>query len=263
MKSGIAAFVSTVLELEPAHIGLALTCDEENKFAGIQTLIEADTLAGRPAELAIFAEPTNLQIINTHRGCIELELRARGRSAHAAMPDLGVDASRLYLCLETLRQELQASHPGSGLNVGYFRSGEPDTINVVPEHARATIDVRPNESLQAAGAPWLTDRLADLCGRAGLELDWEVTIDMSPLDVAPAELGPLVRAVQESSLEVRYADLRGTSEAGQIRHAYGLPCANFGPGPMTMSHRVDEYVEIDSLAKCREVFQHLVRTLGT
>jgi len=262
MKGGIAAFLATVLESEPSHIGIALTCDEEGKFAGIQALIDAGTFTDRKAELAIFAEPTDLQIINTHRGCIEIEIGAHGRAAHAAMPDLGVDASRLYLCVDALRTELDASYPGSTVNLGYFRAGEPDTINVVPEHAHAVIDIRPNASLQAAGAEWLTHRLEQLANDKGLDLTLEVTIDMSPLDVSPDELGPLAQAVRATDIEVRYADLRGTSEAGQIRHAYGFACVNFGPGPMTMSHRVDEYVEIESLARCKGVFERLVRALG-
>jgi succinyl-diaminopimelate desuccinylase len=262
MKSGVAAFLATVLESEPAHIGIALTCDEEGRFAGIKTLIDAGTFADRTAELAIFAEPTDLQIINTHRGCIEIEMAGHGRAAHAAMPDLGVDASRLYLCIDALRTELDASHPGSTLNIGYFRTGEPDSINVVPEHARAIIDIRPNASLQDVGAVWLTQRLEQLTKDQGLDLTWEINFDMSPLDVSPEELGPLVQAVEEADIEVRYADLRGTSEAGQIHHAYGFPCVNFGPGPMTMSHRVDEYVEIESLGKCKQVFERLVRSLG-
>jgi acetylornithine deacetylase/succinyl-diaminopimelate desuccinylase-like protein len=262
MKAGIAAFVATVLALEPQHVGIYLTCDEEGKFAGVETLVRSELFGERTPALALFAEPTDLAIVNTHRGCVEIALEARGKAAHAAMPQLGVDASQLYLALQALRAELDRDFPGTHVNVGYFEAGHRDTINLVPERASAVVDIRPSAALQALGAESLATRIDRHAATHGLALTHDITIDMKPLDVAPIDLALLEQAVRAAGIEVRYADLLGTSEAGVVHHRFGFPCANFGPGPMAMAHRTDEYVDLELLRQCRAVFERLVGALG-
>ena len=212
-----------------------------------------------PLELGLFAEPTDLDIVNTHRGCIEIACRATGKATHAAMSHLGVDASELYLCLAALREGLQRDFPGTNFNVGHFEAGHPDAINVVPDRAAAVIDVRPSAELQERGASHIAERLHALAAQRDLKLEHEITIDMSPLRTEPAELATLEQAVRDSGLEPTYADLLGTSEAGMVNHRFGFPCVNFGPGPMAMAHRVDEYVDLGMLARCKDVLERLVR----
>jgi succinyl-diaminopimelate desuccinylase len=258
MKGGIAAFVGAVLATDPQHLGICLTCDEEGKFSGISTFLAAGGFPVPPPELAVFAEPTDLRIINQHRACFEIALQARGRAAHAGAPELGCDASQLFECVRALKTELQADYPGTDLNIGYFQSGRLDAINVVPDQARAVIDVRPNQDLHRAGVGHLVRRATTLIDRRGLTVSHQVNIDMSPLDVEPEVLAPLCEAVRDAGLDVVFARLDGTSEAGELHHRLGVPCVHFGPGPQAMSHQVDEYIDLDMLLNSQRVFERLI-----
>ncbi|MBW2457567.1 MAG: M20/M25/M40 family metallo-hydrolase, partial [Deltaproteobacteria bacterium] len=261
MKGGIAAFVSAALALDPGDLGLCFTCDEEGKFSGLRTFLDQGGFAGAPPELAVFAEPTDLRIIHRHRACFEVALQARGRAAHAGAPHLGKDASQLFDCLGALKQELQADFPGTDLNVGYFRSGRPDAINVVPDQAEAVIDVRPSTTLHDRGIDYLVGRASTLVGERGLTVRHQVNIDMKPLEVEPAELEPLLAAVRGLGLEEVYASLDGTSEAGEVHYRLGVPCVHFGPGPQSLSHQVDEYVDLDMLLNSQRVFESLISSM--
>jgi succinyl-diaminopimelate desuccinylase len=258
MKGGLAAILGAVLATDPAHIGICLTCDEEGKFLGIHTFLEQDPFAGQLPELAVFAEPTDLRIVHRHRACFEVAFEARGRAAHAGSPQLGCDASKLYACLSSLDEMLQAEYPGTDLNIGYFESGRLDAINVVPDHARAVIDVRPSAALHARGVGYLAEQVIELGSRRGLSVSHQVNIDMKPLDVDPAALEPLCAAVRAAGVEVHLAELDGTSEAGEVHYQLGVPCVHFGPGPQRMSHQVDEFVDLQMLAHTQQVFENLI-----
>jgi len=260
MKGGLAACLGAVLAADAEHVGLCLTCDEEGKFCGIRTLVKSGYFETHKPELMVFAEPTDLRIISSHRGCIEIEFHAVGQAAHAAMPELGRDACQLFTCLSALKLELLAEFPGTAFSIGYFEAGRRDSINVIPHQATGIIDVRPSAKLQQRGAAYIAARAAALVQQQDLALKHEVTIDMKPLAVEASQLGPLEQVLAEAELTIRYTELAGTSEAGEIHHRYGIPAVNFGPGPRAMSHQVDEYVETATLLKAREVFELLVRS---
>jgi len=262
MKGGLAAMITAVLAADAAHIGLCLTCDEEGGFEGVKELVARGHEPLGRAELAVFAEPTDLEIVNHHRACIELQLVAQGRAAHAAMPDLGCDASRLFDCLRALGDRLMAELPPTAFNIGYFESGARDAINVVPERAEAIIDVRPSHELHALGASYLAHEIERCVAELGLTLRHRINIDMQPLACPPSVLGPLAAAVRGAGLSVRYGRLDGTSEAGEVSRRFAIPCANFGPGPAALSHQPDEHVDLEMLAQCRRVYDGLIRTLG-
>lgn len=258
MKGGIAAFLGAVLATEPEHLGICLTCDEEGQFLGIRTFLARGGFAGALPELAVFAEPTDLRIINRHRACFEVDFQVGGRAAHAGAPELGCDASQLYGCLTALKGELQSDYPGTDFNIGFFQSGRLDAINVVPDQARAVIDVRPVSTLHREGVGHIVRRATALIEGCGLTVSHQVNIDMKPLDVDPELLEPLSEAVREVGLEVVFARLDGTSEAGEVHFRLGVPCVHFGPGPQAMSHQVDEYVDLSMLANSQRVFERLI-----
>ena len=53
----------------------------------------ARTLSGKEKfDFAIVGEPTRLQTVNTHKGSVWLNLRARGRAAHGSPPQIGENA---------------------------------------------------------------------------------------------------------------------------------------------------------------------------
>ncbi|HEU5119309.1 MAG TPA: M20/M25/M40 family metallo-hydrolase, partial [Isosphaeraceae bacterium] len=90
MACMLSAFARLVRERpsESASVVLACTVDEEYTHLG------SSRLASEPvgADLAIVAEPTRLNVVNTHKGAVRWKIQAHGRACHSSTPSLGVNA---------------------------------------------------------------------------------------------------------------------------------------------------------------------------
>ena len=119
MKGFIAAvlavaplFASRPLS-RPLHV--CLTYDEEVGCLGARKLVgDLAAMDIRPA-LAIIGEPTEMRIIEGHKGCCEYTTVFRGLEGHGSVPDAGVNAVeyavRYVARLMDLREVLKARTP--------------------------------------------------------------------------------------------------------------------------------------------------------
>jgi len=258
MKAGISAVIAAVLEANPENIGICFTCDEEYSFLGVNKLVATNLLKDFKPELGIFCEPTNLKIMNAHRGCFEFKVRAIGKSAHASRPNEGIDASKLYLAIIKLREKLKNEFGNVDLNIGYFYSGHLDSINKIPEEAEAIVDIRPSSSLSLRGPEYILDSLKEILNKFEIKSFYEVHFNLKPLEVNKNELDDLVNVMESLHFPIEFDEMSGASESGEIHFNYKFPCANLGPGPKEMSHKSDEYVDLDSLKKCKNLYLKLI-----
>ena len=158
---------------------LALPVNEECGFTGARAMcdlwrpdrqttaqvtggtITAAELFPRPPDLAIVAEPTELQVVVVHQGVVRWRCHAIGRAAHSSRPDEGINAvyamGRVAHAIELYQRELAAAepHPLCGrpaVCVTTIAGGVG--INTVPEVVTISVDRRigPGESPSAAFA---------------------------------------------------------------------------------------------------------------
>lgn len=258
-------------------VELHLTYDEETGgLTGPGWLLDQGLTNPDYAICAAFS----YQVIIAHNGCLHLEVRLRGRSAHAAMPDTGHDAiAALVPLLQALYAHSDAlstrpsvtpgiSHPT--LVVGLVSGGI--NTNVVSDTATLRLDRRitPEEDPQQ-----VEQELRDLIARAisevkGVSQETERILLARPLtpsaeSEAFAEL--LCReatAIMGEPVNVHgvplYTDARLYSEAG-------IPTIMYGAGPRTLlkanGHRADERLPLDTLNKASKVIANtLVALLG-
>src|SRR5262249_54098533 len=99
IKGGMAAMLHAFARLvrdKPhgaARVVVACAVDEEHTFLGVQRLVEEDLRGGLAGPIgAVVAEPTQLQIVNAHKGVVRWALTTAGRSCHSSRPELGVNA---------------------------------------------------------------------------------------------------------------------------------------------------------------------------
>src|SRR5262249_43285111 len=90
MAAMLAAFARLVREKPrgAARVIMACTVDEEFTFLGVQRLVRD----GLRADGAVVAEPTQLQIVDSHKGAVRWHVQTTGRSCHSSRPELGVNA---------------------------------------------------------------------------------------------------------------------------------------------------------------------------
>jgi succinyl-diaminopimelate desuccinylase len=275
MLFALRAFAATDAD-PPVDLLFAFVSDEEvGGDAGLPALLEAGRL---DADACVIGEPTceagRHSVTVADRGSIWLTLEATGEGAHGSRPMLGVNAvDRLYGAVETLRDRFGSERleiapevepiveesvdyyaPTMGaetarelfrypsINLGVFEGG--DSVNSVPQSARAEVDVRLTAGVQT---PDVLSRIracvADCEGVAIADVSWSV-------GTAERPDSPLVEAVASTAAAVtgeRVArrSATGGGDAKTLRNA-GVPTVEFALGTDTL-HAVDEYVPVDAL----------------
>jgi acetylornithine deacetylase len=268
IKGGMAAMLATFARLvrdkpkRAANVILACTVDEEHTFLGVQQLVSE----GLKADLAVVAEPTQLQIVNAHKGVIRWHLETLGRSCHSSAPEQGVNAiyqmARVLPALEQFAGWLRTSRadPLLGpptLSVGRIEGGV--SVNTVPDRCRIEIDRRliPGEdAIEAPGqlTAWLKKTLS-------AELAF---CSSNPLLHAPA-LSPAGSEVLVSQLASAIDTVRGAHQVTAVPYCTdastiagaGIPAVVFGPGDIARAHTCDEWVPLEEVEQASEILYRL------
>jgi acetylornithine deacetylase len=269
MAAMLAAFARLVREKPrgAARVVMAYSVDEEHTFLGVQKLVEADLRGSRPGPVhAVVAEPTNLRIVNAHKGLARWHLTTAGRSCHSSRPELGINAIyRMASLLPLIEQyaadfRAQRSDPRLGtatLSVGRIEGGT--SVNTVPDFCRIEIDRRllPGEDPKAAPGQlhtFLTQRadpsvafesspLRLHCPSLGDELSGELVV----------RLGHAIDAVVGSH---RVEAVPYGTDASTLALA-GIPTVVFGPGDIAKAHTCDEWVSLDEIEQASEILYRL------
>jgi acetylornithine deacetylase/succinyl-diaminopimelate desuccinylase-like protein len=113
---------------------------------------------GNEFEFAVVGEPTSLETVHAHKGCVWLQLSASGRACHGSTPELGENAILKLLSvvqdllpwLESRFSEFIDPILGSPtVNFGLISGGS--SPNIVPSACDLTLDFRETPALFAAG----------------------------------------------------------------------------------------------------------------
>jgi acetylornithine deacetylase len=141
-KGIIAAQVAAADQLREAgvKIGLLFLVGEERDSAG--AIVANKSPKG--SRFLINGEPTDNRIALASKGALRVELRAKGRMAHSAYPELGESAiNKLVEALHDVLAMPLASEPEIGpstLNIGLISGGYAP--NVISDKAEAHILIR-------------------------------------------------------------------------------------------------------------------------
>jgi acetylornithine deacetylase len=156
MKGGVAGLVvaaeTMVRHRLPVRVVLALVADEEDRSLGTEAVLRAMPGQGLRPDVAVVAEPTWLDIAQSHRGYAVVEVTFTGRSAHSSQPEDGVNAvthlGRLLTAVEAASVGVAAQ--GGALMVTVAAGGEaPFTLAA---SARAVVERRTVPGERAADA---------------------------------------------------------------------------------------------------------------
>ncbi len=279
MKGFIAAVLASVpryaeLDLKrPVHV--ALTYDEEVGCLGARQLVaELQHLGVRPA-VAVIGEPTEMHVVEGHKGCYEYTTAFTGLEAHAAYPEAGVNAiefaARYVGRLARLAGELteqpvrnnRFDPPFTTIQVGRIEGGV--ARNVIPGHCRIEWEMRPVNPHDADFVKTRLKRFEEdellpaMRARYGdAAIVTEVIGELEGLE--PAEDGEAQRIVAElvGADEGKFAAF-GT-EAG-VYTRLGLSAVVCGPGSIDQAHKPNEYVTVAQLQACVDMLAGLERKL--
>lgn len=263
MKGGVAACMFAAAEAKQLSLRgdviFSAVVDEE--FAGLGTMTVAQHYR---ADGAVVAEPTHLQLIVAHKGFVWLEVETIGVAAHGSRPDLGVDAivkmAPVLAGLEGLQQTLQTRppHPRLGhgsLHASLIQGGQE--LSSYPERCVLSIERRtlPGETPAAVEAELQEIIQRQMQADPAFKAVVRAGLFRSPLETP--EDAAIVQAVRLAGERVlgdapELAGVAYWTDAATL-WAAGIPTVLFGPSGGG-AHAVEEWVELDSVAACAQIY---------
>ena len=252
-KGTMAAMLWALWELRDriqdlgVEVGFVGLMGEETSQFGSKHFAEHN---GDEFDFAIVGEPTELDVVHTHKGCVWLSLTTRGKAVHGSQPERGDNAlMKMLPVLQAIdgefRENLKSfTHPVLGhstMNIGDCHSGT--RCNIVPDLCVATLDFRttPDLSAKPGGVQAELEKFLAEKGFADF-IEVDVLNFSEPLDTDPQN--PFVQRFTELGSELVGAPW--FCDAAWLAIG-GIPGVAVGPGSIAQAHTVDEHLAIDAL----------------
>jgi succinyl-diaminopimelate desuccinylase len=280
MKGGVAASVAAVLAHLKAHgtpkkgsIAFLITGDEEGPaINGTVKLLAWAKARGEPMDHCILGEPTNVEAVGDvikigRRGSLTGHITVHGKQGHVAYPERAVNpihgmTKLLSGLLATPLDAGTAHFAPSNLEMTTLDVGNP-TSNVVPNEAKATFNIRFNDTWTPQSLEAEIRRRLD--GAAGEIIRYTAVFAKTNAVAFVTEPGPFVTMVADAVAAVtgrtpKLSTTGGTSDARFIKDY--CPVLEFGLVGRTM-HQIDENIgiaDLDMLTRCYErVLQEYIK----
>lgn len=238
-KGIIAAQIAAADRLRAGgvKVGLLFVVGEERDSAGAKVA----NLSPKGSKFLINGEPTDNRLALASKGALRVELRAKGRMAHSAYPELGESAIDKLLAalhdVQALPLPVEPEIGESTLNIGLIEGGRAP--NVIADKAEAHLLVRlvsPAEETKRAIVATVGDRA-------------DVTFSL--------EL-PFVRMRKVGNLPTMVAKF--TTDIPSLT-AWGEPFL-LGPGSIHVAHTPDEKISKKELLEAVELYVRLAEDLA-
>ena len=274
MKSGLAAMIYAARALrdagalEDGRIGLVFVPDEETAGPRGSRDLAARGILGAGAIGMLTPEPTGGVVWNANRGAITVRVTTRGKTAHVGRQHEGINAFEGMLAVAQALVELK--HEVENHTTAYHiapdvarrsilmlggRTEGGTNFNAVPDECSFTVDrrINPEEDFEVE-----KHRLLDAIDRVHTPASVEVEVIQEGRSSGSDEHGPLGRALAESILTVTGRTARFEMCPGLLEIRFyaerGVPAFAYGPGLLTVSHGPDEFVPIDRIVECAQIY---------
>tara|TARA_B100001250_G_scaffold134105_1_gene114652 strand:- start:285 stop:1472 length:1188 start_codon:yes stop_codon:yes gene_type:complete len=245
-------------------IHFSFTFDEETACKGAPILIKELKKRGITNGICVVGEPTNMKIIDSHKGCYEYTTYFEGLAGHSSQPHKGVSAveyaARYVNKLIDLRKKLKEREPRnsifdppySTLQVGGIFGGIAH--NVIADKCYVNWETRP---VVKEDAIFLNSEIDKFTNEILLPEMKKVHPNSSIKKEIIGEIIGFDRLEKSEACEfvssitgdnTREVVSFGT-EAGLFQEI-GISTVVCGPGSIEQAHKIDEFIKLDELKKC-------------
>ncbi len=274
MKGYLACMLAAVPDFKSRNlttpIHLAFSYDEEIGCLGVRPMIaELGKRLAKP-RLVIVGEPTNMQVVDAHKGPVRWQVEVTGRAAHSSMAHLGVNAityaARLITELERMEADLKVTSrddrfnpPFATLQVTKLEGGTAN--NIIPIFCRFGFEVR---ALPGVDIDAIEQRIRTFAETNCLPEMLRVA-DEAAISILRANTVPPFAAEPDSeatSLALKLTGQNSThtvsyaTEAGLFQDA-GSASIVCGPGDIAQAHTPDEWIADSEINKCMDFMARL------
>ncbi len=245
-------------------IHFSFTFDEETACQGAPILIKELKNRGIKDSICIVGEPTNMKIIDAHKGCYEYTTYFKGLAGHSSAPHKGVSAveyaSRYVNKLIELREKLKKrapknsifDPPHSTLSIGGIFGGI--ARNVIADKCHVNWETRPvikedgiflNSELDKYATEVLLPEMKKIFPNSSIEKEIIGEIVGFDRDKKSDACELISSLTGDNSRQV----VSFGTEAGLFQEI-GISTVVCGPGSIDQAHKIDEYIVLDELKKC-------------
>ena len=250
-------------------IHFSFTFDEETACQGAPILIEELKKRKIKDGICIIGEPTNMKIIDAHKGCYEYTTYFKGLAGHSSAPHKGVSAteyaSKYVNKLIELREKLKErapkdsifDPPHSTLSIGGIFGGIAH--NVIADKCHVNWETRP---VVKEDAIFLNTELDKYANEVLLPDMKKVFPNSSIEKKIIGEIIGFDRDEKSDACEL-ISSLTGDNtrqvvsfgtEAGLFQEI-GISTVVCGPGSIEQAHKIDEYIVLEELKKCLKLLE--------
>ncbi len=245
-------------------IHFSFTFDEETACQGAPLLIKELKKRGINNGICIVGEPTNMKIIDGHKGCYEYTTYFEGLAGHGSAPEKGVNAveyatkyiNKLLELREVLKNKTPKdsifSPPYTTLQIGGISGGI--ARNVIADKCKVDWELRPvikedgvfvNSEMDKFVKEKLLPEMIKVYPKSKIEK--EIIGEIIGFDrEKKSDACELVSSLTgDNSREV----VSFGTEAGLFQEI-GISTVVCGPGSIEQAHKVDEYIVLDEIKKC-------------
>jgi acetylornithine deacetylase len=266
MKGYLACVMAMVPEFKkrkfkvPLHV--VFSYDEEVGCTGVKPMIAEFGSALPKPRMILVGEPTNMSVVDAHKGGYRFRTQVTGKDAHSSKPQLGVSAvsiaGELISELARIEQRLKAEQnsprfdpPYNSVTVSMIEGGLAQ--NVIPPTCTFYWSMRVLPGFDALAIMRELDAYAAKL-LPGMRAIWP------DCNIVTENIGFLPPFSSEGDAEATSLALKLMGQNETFAVPYGTEATHFqaagcssvvcGPGNIAQAHQPNEYVEIVELDKC-------------
>lgn len=273
MKAGVAIMLDIIKNHHRSGVGYIFTVDEEYDFKGAFKL---KTDFNLKPNIIINVEPTSLKILNGCRGITEFNFVVNGKSAHAGLKNVGINAIEkgveLVSKLQSKVSEFDSKDRGSTtVNLAYLKGGMykgkdsdgrpilSELGMVVPNYAYINCEIR--VASDKISEKYIRETINTLAESLDVTVsDIRFKFYLGSFFTDKKHLSEFEEAIKSVDKKVEYGDVSvaGYYEVQLLQELSESTCVVFGPGPIEMSHAANEYVLLDSVYDAQKVIESYI-----
>ncbi len=267
MKGPIAAALAAIARIPLEHqrfpIYFLVTGDEESGMQGANAIVSQSKYFAEmraAGTVGIIGEPTELRVVNAHKGGCHFKVTSHGVAAHSSTADgrnanWGLVPFLSYLNSQYIRSEtdpalLNHRFAPPSLSMNVVLKNEPAASNITVGKATCQIFMRPMPEVD-----WRSFAEEIIASAVSMGLQVSAMSALDPLHTADSN--PVLREV---------LDALGQAEPEAVCYATDGCCLRslenlivLGPGSIEQAHRADEWISLEQLDRGVTIYEQLFR----
>ena len=254
---GAAACLMALAETTDHDMSVLFTTDEEGtESCCVSEFIVANDLSAY--QQVVVAEPTDCLARLSHRGYVSAQGQFKGQNGHSssvnALKGNAIHQANKWLseALHLAEQACSEQNPaGVCFNMGHIKGGEKN--NMIASDCNLGFSLRVPPGLQSHK---LYQQFISLAHDEA-DVDWQTSMMAPALPEHAQMLKPALAFCKKSQLAQGEA-VNFWTEAALFAQA-GIPALVLGPGNIAQAHTIDEWVTLDQLQSCHDIYLGLIQ----